>query len=181
MEPKVSGSKLRASRVPMRELTPVLAEWLGRPLAETRWMLEAARLVADPVAFGRGVPRGDGRPVVLMPGFLASDRQLLLLRRWLPVVGYRPHTAGFLFNVECSDRAVERVERLAEAINAATGRRVAITLAHGPTTARQRCCSRRCCRRRGSSSQRSSGQRRALLASDQRPGRPARGRSWRRR
>jgi pimeloyl-ACP methyl ester carboxylesterase len=110
----------------VRELTPVPAEWLGRPLAETRWVLEAARLFADPVAYGRGVPRGDGRPVIVVPGFLASDDSLLLLRRWLRIVGYRPHTAGFLFNVDCADRAMERVERLAEAINATTGRRVAI-------------------------------------------------------
>jgi pimeloyl-ACP methyl ester carboxylesterase len=110
----------------VRELTPVPAEWLGRPLAETRWMLEVARLLVDPVAYGRGVPRGDGRPVVVVPGFLASDDSLLLLRRWLRIVGYRPHTAGFMFNVDCADRAVERVERLAEAINATTGRRVAI-------------------------------------------------------
>jgi triacylglycerol lipase len=102
------------------------AEWIGRPLAETRWMLEAARLLVDPVAHGRGVPRGDGRPVVVVPGFLASDDSLLLLRRWLQVVGYRPQTAGFLFNVDCADRAVERVERLVEALGATTGRRVAI-------------------------------------------------------
>jgi pimeloyl-ACP methyl ester carboxylesterase len=104
----------------------VPAEWLGRPLAETRWMLEAARLLVDPVAYGVGVPHGDGRPVVVVPGFLASDDSLLLLRRWLLMVGYRPHTAGFLFNVDCADRAVERVERLAEALHVTTGRRVAI-------------------------------------------------------
>ena len=55
------------------------------------------------------MPRGDGRPVVVVPGFLASDDSLLLLRRWLRIVGYRPHTAGFVFNVDCADRAVERV------------------------------------------------------------------------
>jgi acetyl esterase/lipase len=54
-----------------------------------------------------------------------------LLRRWLRIVGYRPYTAGFVFNVNCADRAVERVERLAEALNATTGRRVAI-LGHSP-------------------------------------------------
>jgi pimeloyl-ACP methyl ester carboxylesterase len=110
----------------VRELTPVSAEWLGRPLAETRWVLEAARLFLDPIAYGRGVPRGDGRPVIVVPGFLASDDSLLALRRWLRIVGYRPRTAGFMFNVDCSDRALERVERLAEAINATTGRRIAI-------------------------------------------------------
>ncbi len=110
----------------MRELTPVPAEWLGRPLAETRWALELTRLFFDPVAYGRGVPHGDGRPVVVVPGFLASDDSLLLLRSWLRLIGFTPHTAGFVFNVDCADRAVERVERLAEAIHATTGRRVAI-------------------------------------------------------
>jgi triacylglycerol lipase len=108
------------------KLAPVPAEWLGRPLAEMRWPLEAARLLVDPVAYGRGVPRGDGRAVVVVPGFLASDDTLLMLRHWLRMVGYAPHTAGFLFNVDCAERAVERVERLCEALNATTGRRVAI-------------------------------------------------------
>ena len=85
-----------------------------------------AAVVCDPVTYGRGVPRGDRRPVIVVPGFLASDDSLLLMRRWLRIVGYRPHTAGFLFNVDCADRAVERIERLADAINATTGRRVAI-------------------------------------------------------
>jgi pimeloyl-ACP methyl ester carboxylesterase len=66
-----------------------------------------ARLLADPVAW-------------------PPDDSLLLLRRWLRIVGYRPHTAGFIFNLDCADRAVERVERVAEALNATTGRRVAI-------------------------------------------------------
>jgi pimeloyl-ACP methyl ester carboxylesterase len=108
------------------KLTPVPAEWLGRPVAETRWLLEAARLLADPVAYGIGVPHGDGRAVVVVPGFLASDDSLLLLRRWLRAIGYRPQTAGFLFNVDCAERATERVEELCEAVHATTGRRVAI-------------------------------------------------------
>ena len=111
---------------PPRELTPIPAQWFGRPLAETRWMLEAARLLADPVAYGRGVPRGDGRSVVVLPGFLAGDDSLLLLRRWLRLIGYRPHTAGFVLNVDCADRAADRVEGLADAIATTSGRRVAI-------------------------------------------------------
>ena len=110
----------------MRELTPVPGEWLGRPLAELRWIAEAGRLLADPVAYGRGVPRGDGRAVIVVPGFLASDDTLFMLRRWLRIVGYRPHTAGFVMNVDCADRATDRVEALAEAIAATSARRVAI-------------------------------------------------------
>jgi pimeloyl-ACP methyl ester carboxylesterase len=90
-------------------------------------MLEAGRLFLDPVAYGRGgLPRGDGRPVVVLPGFLAGDDSLLLLRRWLRLMGYRPHTAGFIFNIDCADRATERVEHLLEAINATSKRRVAV-------------------------------------------------------
>jgi pimeloyl-ACP methyl ester carboxylesterase len=89
-------------------------------------MLEAARLLADPVTYGRGVPHGDGRAVVLVPGFLASDNTLLLLRRWLRLVGYRPNTAGFVFSVDCADRAADRIEELASALNATSGRRIAI-------------------------------------------------------
>jgi triacylglycerol lipase len=110
----------------VREVTPVPAEWLGRPVAETRSLLEAARLLVDPVAYGRGVARGDGRPVVVVPGFLAGDDSLLLLRRWLRLIGYRPHTAGFVVNVDCADRATDRVEQLVEAIHATSGRRVAV-------------------------------------------------------
>ena len=64
--------------------------WWGRPLAETRWQLELARLLVDPVLRGHDVPRGDGRPVLLMPGFLAGDQTLLVLATWLRTLGYRP-------------------------------------------------------------------------------------------
>ena len=52
---------------------PFRERWWGRPLAETRWCLELRRLLADPVWHGIGVPPGDGRPVVLLPGSLAGD------------------------------------------------------------------------------------------------------------
>jgi pimeloyl-ACP methyl ester carboxylesterase len=89
-------------------------------------MLEAARLLADPVAYGKGTPRGDGRAVIVVPGFLAGDDSLVVLRTWLRRVGYQPQTAGFLLNVDCADRALERVESLAEGVHATSGRRSAI-------------------------------------------------------
>jgi len=100
--------------------------WWGRPLAETRWQLELARLLVDPVLRGHGVARGDGRPVVLLPGFLAGDQTLLVLAAWLRHIGYRPSTCGFVANVRCSDRAVERVERRVEQVHRRHGRRVAL-------------------------------------------------------
>jgi pimeloyl-ACP methyl ester carboxylesterase len=102
------------------------ARWWGRHLHELRWQLEAGRLVADPVFYGCGVPRGDGRPVLLLPGFLAGDHTLLMLAGWLARIGYRPATAGFLANVGCSERALRRVAARAQALHDRHGRRIAV-------------------------------------------------------
>jgi triacylglycerol lipase len=100
--------------------------WIGRPLAETRWWFELARLLTDPVLYGVDVPRGDGRPVVLMPGFLAGDQTLAVIAAWLRRLGYRPRFAGFVTNTDCSDRALDRVERTVDELWGAYGRRVAL-------------------------------------------------------
>ena len=73
----------------------------GHPLLELRWYGELARLVADPVMCGRGVPRGDGRSVLLLPGFLAGDSSLSLLALFLRRIGYRPIRCGIWFNSGC--------------------------------------------------------------------------------
>jgi pimeloyl-ACP methyl ester carboxylesterase len=109
-----------------RPLSPIPGGWRGRPLAETRWMLEATRLLVDPVAYGHDVPPGDGRSVVVLPGFLAGDGSLWALRLWLRHVGYRPETVGISFNVGCSDRITDRIESVVEAASATSGRRVAL-------------------------------------------------------
>ena len=100
--------------------------WWGRPLAETRWTAELVRLLVDPVYRGAGVPRGDGRPVVLTPGLGAGDQTLAVLALWLRRMGYRAHTAGFVTNADCSDRALDRVERKVLALRRRHGSRVAL-------------------------------------------------------
>jgi triacylglycerol lipase len=90
-------------------------------------MLELARLLVDPVYLSQsGVERGDGRPVVLLPGFLAGDRTLAVMAGWLRRLGYVPHTCGFVANVDCSDRAVQRIEGHIDAVYRRHGRRVAL-------------------------------------------------------
>jgi triacylglycerol lipase len=100
--------------------------WWGDHLRETRWTLELSRLLADPVFHGRGVPRGDGRPVLLTPGFGGGDQTLLVLAAWLRRIGYRPSTCGFVSNLGCSDRAIDRVERRLERLHDRHGRRAAL-------------------------------------------------------
>jgi len=100
--------------------------WWGDHVREVRWQLELGRLLVEPVFRGGGAPRGDGQPVILMPGLGAGDQTLLVLAGWLRRIGYRPHLCGFVANVSCSDRAVERVERRLEAVHARHHRRVAL-------------------------------------------------------
>jgi hypothetical protein len=105
---------------------PARDRWWGRPLAETRWCLELRRLLADPVWHGIGVPHGNGRPGVLMPGFLAGDQTLRVIAAWLRRIGYRPGFAGFVTNTDCSDRVLDPVERTVDELWGAYGRRAAL-------------------------------------------------------
>jgi triacylglycerol lipase len=100
--------------------------WWGNHIGELRWQLDAARLLVSPVLRGRGVPRGDGRAVLLLPGFLAGDYTLAIMASWLRRIGYRPSGANFVANVSCSDEALRRAERRAESVMAEHERRIAI-------------------------------------------------------
>src|ERR687891_423447 len=100
-----------------------MSRWWGNHPAELRWQLELYRLLADPVFRGRGVPRGDGRPVLLMPGFGAGDYALVVLARWLGRIGYAPFTAGFVTNTGCSDRAIGRPDQVSHAVSIAANLR----------------------------------------------------------
>jgi pimeloyl-ACP methyl ester carboxylesterase len=49
-----------------------------------------------------------------------------MLAAWLRATGYRPFTCGFVANVQCSDRAADRVERRVANLHRRYGRRVAL-------------------------------------------------------
>jgi triacylglycerol lipase len=88
--------------------------------------LELAGLRRDPVLRGEGIPRGDGTPVLLIPGFLAGDPSLRTMALWLRRLGYRPCRARMRINVDCTTRAVERLEVELEALVAEHGRKAVI-------------------------------------------------------
>jgi triacylglycerol lipase len=85
---------------------------------EGRTGVEMAALLRDPVLRGQGVPEGDGRGVLLIPGFLAGDGSLAVMTAWLRRAGWRTKSAGTRANIDCSGeslaRLAERLERLAE-------------------------------------------------------------------
>jgi triacylglycerol lipase len=88
--------------------------------------LEAAALLRDPVFRGDGVSAGGGRPVLLIPGFLAGDGSLSLMAAWLKRTGHRPSRAGMWANVDCAGSVVPRLEERLERLVDEQGKRVAI-------------------------------------------------------
>lgn len=80
--------------------------------------LEFARLLTSRVYLGIGVPRGNGRAVLVLPGFMGDDIYLLPLRAWLLRIGYDARASGTLWNVGTPSslltHALERADHLAQ-------------------------------------------------------------------
>jgi len=93
---------------------------------ESRAGVEAAALLRSSVWRGGGVPDGEGRPVLLIPGFMAGDGSLATMTRWLRENGYYTRRAGIRANVGCSEEACARLEARLEGFAEAAGERVAI-------------------------------------------------------
>ena len=99
--------------------------------------LEHAALRRDPVLRGEGVPAGDGAPVLLVPGFLAGDPSLATMAGWLKRIGHRPCRARMRANVDCTTRALDRLEASLERLADRDGRRVSVVgQSRGGTMAR---------------------------------------------
>jgi triacylglycerol lipase len=93
---------------------------------EARLGLEAAALLRDPVLRGDGLRDGRGRPVLLIPGFLAGDASLGPMAGWLKRAGYRPTRAGMRANVNCSGTLVGRLEERLERVVGDQGQRAVV-------------------------------------------------------
>jgi triacylglycerol lipase len=96
----------------------------GRPslALEQRAGMELAELLASPVYYGLGVPRGNGRSVLVVPGFMGSDGYLSVLSGWLRRVGYRPAQSGITLNAGSLTRLLRQVERRCEELAGRSGR-----------------------------------------------------------
>lgn len=86
--------------------------------------LDWLTLRRSPLLYGRGVPRGDGSAVVVIPGFLFSDWYLFELRAWLTRIGYRAEPSRIGRNADCPDVLGGRLLATVESARAATARRV---------------------------------------------------------
>jgi triacylglycerol lipase len=78
-------------------------------IREMLTMVDLGALLADPAFYGIGIPRGDGKLVVVLPGLLGNDLYLQPLRQWLYRVGYSPVPSTLDFNAGCLQRLREQV------------------------------------------------------------------------
>ncbi len=76
----------------------------------------------------RAAPRGDGRPVLVLPGLFNSDRSNFVMRGFLDRLGYRAYGWGLgrNFGVRAVGKHAERLIARVEAIHAETGEKVTL-------------------------------------------------------
>jgi len=98
---------------------------LGLFLAEGRGVFELnATLLMTPALLM--APRGDGHPVLVLPGLLASDVSTLILRRYLDLLGFSTHPWGFGRNTGGVYSMRDKLAKLLTSVHNATGRKVSL-------------------------------------------------------
>ena len=93
---------------------------------ESMFGLDWISLHSSPVYYGCVVPRGSGEPVVVVPGFLASDVSLVELYWWLSRVGYRPYFSNIGRNADCPDHIASLLLETIKRAHRETGQRVRV-------------------------------------------------------
>ncbi|MDQ6777852.1 MAG: alpha/beta hydrolase [Actinomycetota bacterium] len=82
-------------------------------------------------------PDGDGRPILLIPGFLAGDASLSRMASWLRSGGFRTYRSGIAVNTACMEPLVERLEaRLVSVVERTGTRAVVLGQSRGGTLGR---------------------------------------------
>jgi len=94
-------------------------------LAEVRGIFEFnASLMLSPLLMS--APRGDGHPVLTLPGFLASDLSMAPMRRYLKELGYDAYAWNNGRNIGGILRMRSALRDRLAAVHTATGRKVSI-------------------------------------------------------
>ncbi len=98
---------------------------LGLLLAEARGVLELnASVLLSPLLMR--APRGDGHPVLALPGFLASDLSMVPMRHYLRELGYDAHAWRMGRNIGGVARMRSALRHRLGEIFSATGRKVSL-------------------------------------------------------
>ena len=104
------------------------------PPGKLAFLLELPRAVGSVLSLVRerpalrGAPRGDGRPVLILPGLANSDRSNIVMHRFLKRLGYRTFGWGLGRNlgIKAVGQDAERLITRIEAIHAQTGEKLTL-------------------------------------------------------
>jgi pimeloyl-ACP methyl ester carboxylesterase len=94
-------------------------------LEQGRAALELARLGPRRKAL-EVAPRGDGHPVLVLPGLLAGDFSTVPLRRFLRAISYDAHGWGLGMNVGPNDALRGKLDELLMSTRSVSGQRVSL-------------------------------------------------------
>jgi pimeloyl-ACP methyl ester carboxylesterase len=111
---------IREEDVDVRAPSPLLL------LAEGRAYAEYLLFRAQRRALLRQLPRGDGHPVVVLPGFGASDVSTRTLRQVLQELGYDAHGWGLARNLGMRPQVKAGMKALLEKLHSREGRKVSL-------------------------------------------------------
>jgi pimeloyl-ACP methyl ester carboxylesterase len=89
-------------------------------------VVEYLRLVRNPIFRGTEVPQGAGRPVLLVPGFMAGDSSLSVMRDWLLRLHYHVELPGLVFNIRYSELVARKITLRLLKLHGWLGRKVTI-------------------------------------------------------
>lgn len=121
----VSPRDIPASTAPNANPRPDPA-WWGHPWHEGTWSMELARLMVDPVWWAPRRAVGEGRPLLLVPGFLTGDASLHVLASWLRRRGYVVALSGIRLNARCAGVHLDRLERSANRLYERSERQITV-------------------------------------------------------
>ena len=94
-------------------------------ILEPRALLEMALLpVSLPLLMQ--APRGDGHPVLLLPGFLADEKSLIGLKLFLQSKAYEVHTWGLGRNLGFRSKHASALPQKIRYLHHVTGRKVSL-------------------------------------------------------
>jgi len=84
--------------------------WLGVMMRELTVCVDLSALFTNPAFYGIGVAPGDGKLVVIIPGFMGNDFYLLPMLNWLGRMGYTPVRSSLGLSAGCLQRSCEQVQ-----------------------------------------------------------------------
>lgn len=113
-----------SSRTPVRKTNHAPSKLMF--LAESRAVFELAAFYAAYPLLGGTLPRGDGHPVLVLPGFLATDTSTKPMRRLLDRLGYEAFGWEMGRNTRVNNARVAEMEQHLLRIHRQTGQTVSI-------------------------------------------------------